>query len=157
MDIFLAALPAVEDEQLILTRMRFFLGELPRENGGAFGDAFNLLVAACERIPTPAKELVLHYQRGGSALRCYSVCQLFQRVPQAWSSELLSQYLDDKRSVDGYSRNDQPIRVCDEAAETLSRIRRDLAFDTAGSYAELDRRIEDLKQKLKEDQHEKVK
>jgi hypothetical protein len=147
-DVLLAALPAVEGEQLILARLRSFLGQVPREEGGAYGDDYNLLLAASNSIPKMAKELILNYQRGGSALRCYSVCQLTQKAPQDWSIELMSQYLDDKRSVDGYSRNDRPIRVCDEAAATLSSIRRDLSFDTKGSYAELDRRIEELKKKL---------
>jgi hypothetical protein len=55
------------------------------------------------------------------------------------------------------SRNAQPIRVCDEAAQTLSSIRRDLAFDTTRSYAELDCRIEELKKKLRADKHRKAK
>jgi hypothetical protein len=156
-DILLAALPAVKDEQSILTRIQLFLSQVPREEGGAYGDGYNLLVAVSDKIPKLAKELILDYERDGSALRCYTVCQLLQSVPQDWSIDLLIRYLDDKRSVAGYTRNDRPIRACDEAANTLSRIRRDLTFDTTGSYADLDRRIEDLKTKLAKPRQVEVK
>lgn len=84
-DILLAALPAIEDEQLILARIQFFLAQVPREEGGAYGDGYNLLMAVSEKIPKLAEELILDYQRDGSALRCYTVCQLLQRIPQDWS------------------------------------------------------------------------
>jgi hypothetical protein len=157
-DILLAVLPALgeADEELIRRRIGSFLEQVPRNEEGAYGDGYNLLVAAGQRLRLAAKPLFLRYLEGADPLRRYTVCQVLEVTNRDWSVELLLPFLDDKRSVGGYShatsKDDSAkrvaIRVCDGAAETLSRNHPELKFTMIGTEQELDRQIKAMREHL---------
>jgi hypothetical protein len=157
-DILLAALPALDegDAALLRDRLAAFLDRVPKDEGGAYGDGYNLLSAILRRVPREAKPLFVRYLRPGTALRRYSVCQLLLGLHADWSVELLVPFLDDKRPVGGYAHpasadateNSVLIRVCDAAAETLSRTRPGLTFTMVGTARELDRQVDVIRKQL---------
>jgi hypothetical protein len=158
-DILLAALPALDDKadaDLMRTRIGSFLGQVPRDEGGAYGDGYNLLVAAERGLHAAAKPLFVRYLEGAGPMRRYTVCQALQVAREDWSVELLGPLLDDRRPVGGYahpaSKDDREnrveIRVCDAAAETLSRRRPGLRFEMIGTEKELDGQIRALREQL---------
>jgi hypothetical protein len=157
-DILLAALPALDEDDAALLRDRLaaFLDRVPRDGRAAYGDGYNLLSAILTRAPRDAKPLFVRYLRPGTALRRYSVCQLLLELHPDWSVELLVPFLDDKRPVGGYAHpasaddteNSVLIRVCDAAAETLSRTRPGLTFTMVGTARDLDRQIDVIRKQL---------
>jgi hypothetical protein len=158
-DILLAAMPALDeklDVHLIRTRMASFLENVRKDERGAYSDGYNLLVAAEQRLGAAARQLFERYLEGAGPMRRYSVCQALQCTKDDWSIDLLGHLLDDKRPVGGYthpaSKNDREngvkIRVCDAAAETLSRRHPRLTFEMVGTDQELDRQIRVMRELL---------
>jgi hypothetical protein len=150
-DILLAALPGMEetDRDLIRNRLQTFLDSVPAEEGGAYGDGYNLLVALANRLGDDAVPAFERYLRKASAQRCHSAAQALRNFNGEWCMAILYGLLWDRRPVGGYSYavdpNDQdkrlPIRVCDAAAETLHMHRPELGFALEGDYKDLDEQI----------------
>ena len=76
------------------------------------------------------------------------MAHVLRKTRSEWAVELLSPALTDKRefgwsypAVSGQNEPRRPIRVCDEAAETISLNRRDLPFKLEGEHENLDRQI----------------
>jgi hypothetical protein len=72
-----------------------------------------------------------------------------------WAVDLLKPALEDRRDsgwtyalVAGQNEPRRQIRVCDEAAETISMCRRDLHFEMSGEHENLDRQIALIRQKI---------
>jgi hypothetical protein len=73
----------------------------------------------------------------------------------SWDADVLASLLDDKRSY-GYTyavvpdKNEprREIRICDEAAVTLSQNHPELSFTLAGEHADLDRQIAAMRKRL---------
>jgi hypothetical protein len=158
-DILLGALPALDDKadrELIRARIGAFLEKVPKDAGGAYGDGYNLLVAAEQRLHAAAKPFFVRYLKGAGPMRCYTVCQALLAAKEDWSAELLGPLLDDRRPVGVYGHpaskdereNRVDIRVCDAAAETLSRRHPDLRFEMIGTDHELDRQIQAIGEQL---------
>jgi hypothetical protein len=158
-DILLAALPGIDktDEKLILTRIDAYVKKLPKDEDGAYGDGYNLLVAAGKRLGATGKPLYLQYLKGAGSMRCYTMCEVLRHTHKEWAIELLGPLLDDKRAIEGYSHlaskddseNSVPIRVCDAAAETLSRHYPELKFEMIGTANGLDGQIKIIRAELK--------
>src|SRR5207248_7576449 len=90
-----------------------------------------------------------------SAQRGYSLAEVLRQVKGDWCTELLMSLLNDNRPMKGYeytvderTENRQSIRVCDEAAKTLSERYPELKFRMVGEYADLDKQIAALKEKM---------
>jgi hypothetical protein len=157
-DVLLASLRGIDgsDSKLINERLQKFLDTVPKEEGGPYGDGYNLLVAFAEHFGKDAAPSFDRYLRDASAQRCHSATQALQDVKGEWFIPLLVRLLDDKRPVKGYTyavqSKDQdkrlPIRVCDAAAETLHQHRPELQFALEGEYKDLDEQINAIRGKL---------
>jgi hypothetical protein len=154
-DALLAALPAVEDRELLRARLEPLVAALPAEEEGPYGHGYHFLVALARRTPGTARAVFERYLRKASAQRCHTVSLLLRQVKAGWDTALLGPLLADKRTwgwtyaVDP-SKNEprRPIRVCDEAALTLSRNHPELKFTRAGEHADLDRQIAAIRARL---------
>src|SRR6202040_3739477 len=73
-DSLLAALPAVEERELIRDRLAPLLAALPADEGRPSGQGFHLLVALSQRTPDMAQSVFERYLRSASAQRCHTVC-----------------------------------------------------------------------------------
>ena len=155
-DSLLAALPAVEEKELIHDhRLEPLLAALPADEGGPYGQGFHLLIALGQRTPEKAKPAFDRYLKGGSAQRCHTVCLVLRKVKASWDRELLGPMLADTRTwgwtyavEPGKNKPRLPIRVCDEAAVTLSKNHPELKFTQAGEYADLDKQISVIREQL---------
>ena len=83
------------------------------------------------------------------------MAKVLQETQQQWAAELLLPALTDKREfgwdyplVPGQNEPRRLIRVCDEAAETISMSRPDLKFVMAGEHADLDRQIAVMRERI---------
>jgi hypothetical protein len=151
----LAALPAVEDKDLIRGRLEPAVAALPADEGGPYGQGFDLLVALGQRTPQTARAVFERYLKDASAQRCHTVCQVLRDVKLSWDTDLLSLLLTDTRTWGwtyaveaGKNEPRLPIRVCDEAAVTLSQNHRELRFTQAGEHADLDKQIAAIRNQL---------
>jgi hypothetical protein len=157
-DILLAALPGIDAAEPDLIRMRLgsFLERVPADERGAYGEGYNLLVAAGKRLGVDGKPLFLRYATNAGPMRRYTLCQVLKVTNKDWSIELLKTFLEDKRAVGGYGHaaskadreNRLDIRVCDAAAETLGHNHPELKFEMTGSDRELDQQIQVIREHL---------
>lgn len=79
-----------------------------------------------------------------------------RKTGSEWAVELLSPALADKREFGGsyalkpgQDEPRRPLRICDEAAETISLSRPELSFRLAGEHEELDRQIAAMRARIK--------
>jgi hypothetical protein len=156
-DALLAALPAIEDKEVIRGRLEPLVAALPAEERGPYGHGYHLLLALGQRTPETAKAVLGRYLRDASAQRCHTVCLVLREVKVGWDADVLGPLLTDTRTwgwtyavVPDKNEPRRPIRVCDEAAVTLSLTRRDLHFTQAGEHAELDAQIAAIRERLLE-------
>ena len=147
-DALLAALPAVEDTEVIRSSLEPMVATLSGDESGPYGHGYHLLVALGERTPKTAKAVFERYLRDASAQRCLTVCLVLRHLKADWDTEVLNQLLTDKRTwgwtyavTEGKNEPRLPIRVCDEAAVTLSRNYPKLKFVQVGEHANLDKQI----------------
>jgi hypothetical protein len=151
----LAALPAVEDRDLIRRRLEAALAALPADEEGPYGHGFYILRALLQRTPREARVAFERYLRDPTAQRCHTACLVLREVKMSWDADVLGSLLGDKRSC-GWTyavdpaKNEprRPIRVCDEAAVTLSQNHPELSFTQAGEHADLDRQIAVMRERL---------
>jgi hypothetical protein len=155
MDALLAALPAVEDNEVIRSRLEPLVAALPADEGGPYGHGYYFLIALGQRTPKTAKSVFERYLRDASAQRCHTVCLVLRAVKPGWDADLLSPLLADTRTCGwtyaveaGKNEPRLPIRVCDEAAVTLSQNHPELSFTQAGDHADLDRQIGAIRRQL---------
>ncbi len=154
-DALLAALPAVEDRNLIRRRLEAALAALPAKESGPYGHGFYILRALLQRTPREARVAFERYLRDAGVQRRYTACLVLREVKTSWDADVLGSLLDDKRSY-GYTyavvpdKNEprREIRICDEAALTLSQNHPGLSFTMAGEHADLDRQIAALRERL---------
>jgi hypothetical protein len=128
---------------------------LPAEEDGPFGDRYDLLVALGRKLGDQAKPIFVRYLQNAGLQRWRTMSKVLQQTQRQWAVELLSPALTDKREfgwdyalVAGQNEPRRPIRVCDEAAETISLSRPDLKFVMAGEHADLDRQIATMRGRI---------
>ncbi len=151
----LAALPAIEQSEVIRARLEPLIAKLPADEEGPFGDGFHLLVASGQRAPKPARAIFDAYLRDATLQRRRTMCHVFREAKLGWDLDLLAPLLTDKRTFGwsygveaGKNEHRRPIRVCDEAAESLSQNHPELKFILAGEHADLDRQIAAIQAQL---------
>jgi hypothetical protein len=147
-DTMLSALPAVEDNELVRGRLEPMIASLPAEEEGLSGNGYYLLVAFYQRAPHLARAVFDRYFRNASTQRCQTLCLVLREVNPDWDVDLLCPLLTDtRRGLGTYAvspwgdASRQPIRVCDEAAVTLSKNHPGITFTQVGDYADLDKQI----------------
>jgi hypothetical protein len=88
-DALLAALPAVEDVDLIRGRLEPLVATLPADETGPYGHGFHMLVALGQRTPDIAKAVFERYLRNASPQRCHTVCLVLRQLQASWDADLL--------------------------------------------------------------------
>jgi hypothetical protein len=157
-DLLLASLPAIiqTDAALVLTRLETFIRQLPATEVWPVGEGDKLLSALGEHAGEAAKPIFKEYMLHASLQRCWTMCQVLRTTRPDWSIELLAPLLTDKRPSDGWSyevipgqsKPRLPIRICDEAAETIHMHHPNLRFVLAGKHSELDTQIEAMRRQI---------
>jgi hypothetical protein len=123
-----------------------------------FGDGYHLLIALGEYGGPESKTVVQKYLEARTVQHCRSTCHALRVVRKEWAAELLAPLLDDRRESDGWTYAVNltekgprlPIRICDEAAETIAGANKDLRFEMRGTHANLDRQIKVIRDTLTE-------
>ena len=155
--LLLAALSGIDATRndLAQTRLNEMIDQLPAEERGPFGQGYNLLVALGQKLGPKARPTFVRYLQNASLQRWRSMAQVLRKTRSEWAAELLSPALLDKREfgwtyalVLGQNEPRRQIRVCDEAAETISLSRPDLPFKLAGEHEELDRQIATMRARI---------
>jgi len=158
-DVLLAALPGVDSSNtnLIRARLEDFINRLPADEGGPYGEGYNLLVALGQKLDDSAKPIFVQYLQNAGLQRWRTMAKVLQQTQRQWAVELLLPALTDKREfgwdyalVPGQNEPRRPIRVCDEAAETINLSRPDLKFVMAGEHADLDRQIASMRDRIQQ-------
>jgi hypothetical protein len=154
-DCLLAALPAVEDKDAVRGRLEPLVAALPAREDGPYGDGYQMLVALAQRTPDTARPVFERYLRRAGAQRCHTACLVLRQVKVGWDADVLAPLLNDTRTwgwtyavTPGQNEPRRPIRVCDEAAVTLSRHHPELKFTQAGEHADLDKQIVAIRERL---------
>jgi hypothetical protein len=137
-------------------RMEEFISNLPETEDGPFGESYELLIALGQQFGTEARPAFEHYMQHGSLQRRRSMCRVLAEVQGGWSIDLLGPLLQDTRPAEGWTYavvpgKDEPrlpVRICDEAAETIARNFPKLSFKMAGEHKDLDRQIEKMSDQI---------
>jgi hypothetical protein len=124
------------------------IDQLPADEPGPYGQGYKLLIALGQRLGSAVKPTFVRYLENASLQRWRSMAQVLRKTRSEWAVELLSPALTDKRAfgwtyalVARQNEPRRPIRVCDEAAETISLSRPDLPFKMEGEHENLDAQI----------------
>jgi hypothetical protein len=156
--ILLATLPALgpEHAQVLRDRLLPLLDRLPASEDTATGEGYKILVALGRCAGSRAKPFFARYLRNASLQRSWTMCLVLRETRGEWGIEFLRKLLTNTR--DGYGgwyrvqpEDDWPtlkVRLCDEAARTLSDHDPRLRFTLRGKYLDLDRQIEAIRQQL---------
>ena len=137
-------------------RFEEFISNLPETEEGPFGHGYDLLVSMGEQCGNNARPTYEHYMKNASLQRRRSMCRVLDEVHGDWSVALLGPLLVDKRPAEGWTyavvagQNDPrlPIRVCDEAADTIARNFPQLKFEMVGQHEDLDRQIQKMREQI---------
>lgn len=149
-DILLAALPGIDTDgrELVRQRVDEIIDKLPADEPGPYGEGYKILVALGEKLGTEAKPTFIRYLQNASLQRWRSMSQVLRTTRKEWAVELLLPALKDRREfgwsyalIPGQNEPRRNIRVCDEAAETISLSRPDLPFKMEGEHENLDKQI----------------
>lgn len=142
----------------IRAKVSQMLDGLADESGGPFGDGYNLLVGLGKYGGAEAKTIFQKYLEVKSIVHCRAMCHVLRKVRSEWAAELLKSLLADQRKADGwtYAINPNqeklrlPIRICDEAAETIAKADKRIHFDMRGTHADLDRQVKTIEEVLRD-------
>jgi hypothetical protein len=157
-EILTTSIAAMDPSDALAFRARLeqFLSETPNTESpnpeeGPFGEGYELLVALGKHFGLEAKPAFDRYMVNASLQRRRSMCRVLTEVHGNWSIDLLGPLLDDTRSVAAWyavipdqDEHRLPIRICDEAAETISKNFPKLAFKMAGQHKDLDGQIQKM-------------
>jgi hypothetical protein len=153
-DIMLRCLRALDKAQApsILNKLGAFIDTLPPSEHGSFGDGYNVLVALGRSCGEKAKPVFQRYLKIRTVQRCRTMCHVLAETRGEWAIEMLSPLLEDERLADGWTyavergSNEPrlPIRICDEAAGTISKSHPDMTFEMVGTHENLGRQIQQM-------------
>lgn len=145
-----------EHKPLVLERLGSAIDRLPDDEQGPYGDGYELLVALGQLGDEKAKPIFSRYLAKPTVQRGLTMSLVLRKTRGEWAKEFLPPLLDDRRDTrwaytirPGWNQPHLPIRVCDEAAETLNLLFPDLPFKLEGTHAELDEQIKQVKAKLR--------
>jgi hypothetical protein len=156
-EILTAAIAATDpSDAAARTRLEEFISVLPETERGPFGKGYKLLVALGKHFGPEARPAFDRYMRQASLQRRRSMCRVLAEVHGDWSVDLLGPLLSDTRPAEGWDyavipgQNEPrlPIRICDEAADTIAKSFPRLVFKMAGNHADLDRQIQKMRDQI---------
>ena len=138
------------------TRLEKFISVLPETEGDPFGKGYNLLVALGTHFGPEARPAFDRYMTSASLQRRRSMCRVLAKVHGDWSVDLLGPLLSDTRPAEGWTyavipgQNEPrlPIRICDEAADTIAKNFSHLVFRMAGNHTDLDGQIRKMRDQI---------
>jgi len=155
----LAALPGIgkEHDELVFRRITEQLDGVPKNERVPYGESYSLLIALGDRFPARAEGMFQNYLKSGTIERRRAVAFALRKTCGHLAVRLLTPLLEDKRDF-GWSYTVRPnedgprlpIRVCDEAAETIAINSKSLRFVMEGSHENLDRQIAVMQHKIVE-------
>jgi hypothetical protein len=153
--VYLKCIDADQSTERVTGRLRQFLRELPSEDPGPFGRGYHLLIALGRRNADQARTEFERFAAGNLHQR-RAVAHAVGEVKPAWGCAVLLPLLDDRQSADwwtyavnpGSNEPRLPIRVCDEAAASITLIRPEFGFEMKGSHEGLDAAIDRIKRAL---------
>jgi hypothetical protein len=151
-----AASMGPSDTNAFRERIEEFIRALPETEDGPFGEGYNLLVRLGQLFGPTAKPAFERYMEHASLQRCRSMCRVLAEVRGEWSIDLLAPLLVDTRPAEGWTyavdpdQNEPrlPIRICDEAADTIARNFPKLSFKMQGEHKDLDAQIQRMSEKI---------
>jgi hypothetical protein len=156
--ILLAALSGIDATRSDLWRKRLneMIDQLPADEPGPYGQGYHLLVALGEKLDLESsKTTFIRYLQNASLQRWRTMAHVLRKTRSNWAAELLSPALTDKREfgwtyglVLGQNEPRRAMRVCDEAAATISLSNPDLPFTMAGEHEDLDRQIATIRARI---------
>jgi hypothetical protein len=149
--LLLAALAGLDTAGNPLVRQRLIemINQQPVEEDGAFGGGYDLLIALGKNPELEAiKATYVRYLKKANLQRWRTMIHVLRETRKDLAVELLAPALNDKREfgwsyalVKGQNEPRRPIRICDEAAETISMSRPEMPFKMEGEHKDLDRQI----------------
>ena len=137
-------------------RLEEFIANLPADGTSPYGTGYKLLVTLGQEFGMAAKPAYVRYMEHASLRQRRSMCRVLAEMHGDWSVELLGPVLDDTRPAEGWDyqvipgQNEprRPIRLCDEAAETIARNFPKLSYKMAGEHKDLDRQIAQMRDQI---------
>lgn len=158
-EVLMASLPALSPSQhwsLIERQFEKSFAHVSDSDDGWYGANTKALVALRRLGGDKARSLYHDYLKQRTAQRCFLVCNALEKTRGEWDREFLWPMLVDKRVSMGNYHSIRPdtnnpallIRVCDAAAEVISKHRKELSFTMVGTKKELDRQIQQIRRQL---------
>ena len=144
---------AAADPDLVRRRMADIVAAPPPAEQGPFGGEYHTLRAAATLFPDASRPLFERYL-GHGTLPCRRAVIHALANPKAtvpWATDFLELLLDDRTDTGweyGPDYDRKPIRVCDEAAQTLTAHVEGATFEMEGETSNLDRQIENIRRRL---------
>jgi hypothetical protein len=154
--VLLAAMPAVgkEEDELVFRRLTEQIFALPKSEAQWDDRGDDLLTAIGDRFPERAEGVFRTFLKAGTVSRCRTLAWVLRHTCGDLAIPLLSPLLEDRRVAyeTGQASNglEEPVLVCDEAAETLAEHSKTLKFVRKGSREQLDRQIDAMRRKIGE-------
>ena len=142
--------------QVLESRLEASIASLPDTESGPYGNGYRLLVSLGQKFGPEVRPVFEKYLQNASLQRRRSLCKVLAEVHGEWSADLLGPVLADSRPSDGWDypvipgQNEprQPLRVCDEAAQTIAKNFPKLSFQLAGEHKDLDRQITKMRDQI---------
>jgi hypothetical protein len=137
-------------------RLEELILNLPETEPGPFGEGYELMVTLGQQFGPEVRPAFERYMQNASLQRRRSMCRVLAKVRGDWSIDLLAPLLQDTRPAEGWTyavvpgQNEPrlPIRICDEAAQTIAQNFPRLAFKMAGEHRDLDRQINVIRDQI---------
>lgn len=137
-------------------RLEELILNLPETEPGPFGEGYELMVTLGQQFGPEVRPAFERYMQNARMQRRRSMCRVLAKVRGDWSIDLLAPLLQDTRPAEGWTyavvpgQNEPrlPIRICDEAAQTIAQNFPRLAFKMAGEHKDLDRQIEVIRDQI---------
>ncbi len=150
------------DHEFMVQRMKRLIEDQTRGNADPKGHCYKLLVGLCQYAEPEAKEVFRQYLGDRTVQHCRLACLALRKVQSElakeieWTKELITPLLDDRREAPWDSdpqsyagRGSEPMRICDEAAETIASGDKRHRFNTLDTTSARDARIADIKSLIK--------
>ncbi len=160
-NVLLSTVPSVwaEHHDEVQERLIRLLAQLGIAEIGPFGYAFHTLVELGKSGTTDCKTAFQHFLSHNTVHCCLTMCYALREVRGEWAVELLETLLSDRRKADGLEYNVStkrrlPIRICDEAADSIARNDHHLRFAFKGTHKNLDRQIQMMQRQIARKQSE---
>jgi len=155
----LAATVVVKDtsnSNVFRKRLETLISRLPKEENQTFTEGYTLLLTLGQYFGAEVRPAFESYMRKAGFQRRRDMCHVLSEAKGEWSVDLLASVLEDTRPSEGWSysvvpNQDEPrlpIRLCDEAAETISKNFPRLSFKMEGTHSDLDRQIQKMREQI---------